>query len=136
MKIRFFRCRHCGNVAIKLVDSNVPMVCCGEKMEELEGTGHAHATDLERLAAADALARKAHVAFLRRIETAQHVEQGGLARTVGTDDAHDAALVHLQVGSGDVHRRVFGSACVADASQQVRDRIGDCPLVYHVFLPG
>ena len=36
MKIKFFRCRHCGNVAIKLVDSNVPMVCCGEKMEELE----------------------------------------------------------------------------------------------------
>lgn len=36
MKIKFFRCRHCGNVAIKLVDSNVPMVYCGEKMEELE----------------------------------------------------------------------------------------------------
>lgn len=35
MKTRFFKCRHCGNVVMKLVDSTVPLVCCGEKMEEL-----------------------------------------------------------------------------------------------------
>lgn len=35
MKTKFYRCRHCGNIAIKVVDSKVPMVCCGEKMEEL-----------------------------------------------------------------------------------------------------
>ena len=33
--IKFFRCRHCGNVIEKMVDSGVPVVCCGEKMEEL-----------------------------------------------------------------------------------------------------
>ncbi len=32
-KLVFFRCKHCGNIAIKLVDSNVPMFCCGEAME-------------------------------------------------------------------------------------------------------
>ena len=31
----FFRCNHCGNLTVKLVDSGVPMVCCGEKMQEL-----------------------------------------------------------------------------------------------------
>ena len=35
MATRFFRCRHCGNVVEKSVDSGVPLVCCGEKMEEL-----------------------------------------------------------------------------------------------------
>ncbi len=35
MATRFFKCRHCGNVITKFVDSKVPVVCCGEKMEEL-----------------------------------------------------------------------------------------------------
>ena len=35
MKAKFFKCEHCGNVAVKLVDSGVPMVCCGDKMTEL-----------------------------------------------------------------------------------------------------
>ena len=35
MDIQFFRCNHCGNIAIKVVDSGVPLVCCGEEMELL-----------------------------------------------------------------------------------------------------
>lgn len=35
MAVKFYRCRHCGNVIQKVVDSRVPVVCCGEKMEEL-----------------------------------------------------------------------------------------------------
>ena len=35
MAVKFYRCRHCGNVIMKVVDSQVPVVCCGEKMEEL-----------------------------------------------------------------------------------------------------
>lgn len=35
MATKFFRCRHCGNVIQKVVDKKVPVVCCGEKMEEL-----------------------------------------------------------------------------------------------------
>ena len=35
MNIKFYKCSHCGNIAIKVVDSGVPLVCCGEKMEEL-----------------------------------------------------------------------------------------------------
>ncbi len=35
MAVKFFKCRHCGNVIEKVVDSGVPVVCCGEKMEEL-----------------------------------------------------------------------------------------------------
>lgn|SRR5574344_26610 len=47
MKLKFYKCQHCGNVITKLVDKNVPVVCCGEKMEELipntsDGAGEKH----------------------------------------------------------------------------------------------
>ena len=35
MKVRFFRCPHCGNIIFKVQDAGVPVVCCGQKMEEL-----------------------------------------------------------------------------------------------------
>ena len=35
MEVRLYRCSHCGNIVIKLVDKNVPLMCCGQKMEEL-----------------------------------------------------------------------------------------------------
>ncbi|MCL2105389.1 MAG: desulfoferrodoxin [Kiritimatiellaeota bacterium] len=30
----FVVCKHCGNLAIPVVDSGVPMMCCGEAMQE------------------------------------------------------------------------------------------------------
>ena len=35
MALKFFRCVHCGNIIVKVVDKGVPVVCCGEPMEEL-----------------------------------------------------------------------------------------------------
>ena len=35
MATKFYKCRHCGNVIEKFIDSGVPVVCCGEQMEEL-----------------------------------------------------------------------------------------------------
>lgn len=35
MATRFYKCAHCGNVIEKVVDSQVPVWCCGEEMEEL-----------------------------------------------------------------------------------------------------
>ena len=44
---KFYICRHCGNVVEKVSDAGVPVVCCGEKMEELvpntvEASGEKH----------------------------------------------------------------------------------------------
>ena len=33
---RFFICKHCGNMITMVEDHNVPVVCCGEKMTELD----------------------------------------------------------------------------------------------------
>ena len=35
MATKFYKCSTCGNVVVKVVDSGVPLVCCGAKMEEL-----------------------------------------------------------------------------------------------------
>ena len=35
MKQRFYKCHPCGNIIEKIEDKGVPVVCCGEKMEEL-----------------------------------------------------------------------------------------------------
>ena len=34
-KVKFFICKHCGNIVGVIQDSGVPMVCCGENMHEL-----------------------------------------------------------------------------------------------------
>lgn len=32
MELKFFRCKHCGNVVVKFVDSGVTPFCCGTPM--------------------------------------------------------------------------------------------------------
>lgn len=34
-ELKFYYCTHCKNVVVKLHDSTVPVVCCGEPMVEL-----------------------------------------------------------------------------------------------------
>ena len=35
MEQKFYICEHCGNIIAMVKESGVPVVCCGEKMEEL-----------------------------------------------------------------------------------------------------
>ena len=47
MKAKFYICRHCGNIIVKLHDAGVPVSCCGQKMDELipntvEASGEKH----------------------------------------------------------------------------------------------
>ena len=32
---RFYICKHCGNIVGRIHDSGVPIICCGEPMQEL-----------------------------------------------------------------------------------------------------
>ena len=33
--MKFYICKHCGNVAVKVTDHNTPLSCCGDVMKEL-----------------------------------------------------------------------------------------------------
>ena len=35
MKVKYFKCMHCGNIIEKITDKGVPVMCCGEPMKEL-----------------------------------------------------------------------------------------------------
>ena len=35
MKQRFFKCNLCGNIVASVYDSGVPIVCCGQEMQEI-----------------------------------------------------------------------------------------------------
>ncbi len=34
--MKIMKCSHCGNVSMMVVDAGVPLMCCGEKMIQLE----------------------------------------------------------------------------------------------------
>ena len=36
MEFKLYKCAHCGNIIYKVVDKGVPVMCCGQKMEELK----------------------------------------------------------------------------------------------------
>ena len=35
MKQRFFKCSHCGNMIAMVEDKGAPVMCCGQKMDEI-----------------------------------------------------------------------------------------------------
>ena len=43
--LKFYKCEHCGNVAVKVYDKKVPLMCCGEKMVELSANSTDAATE-------------------------------------------------------------------------------------------
>ena len=52
MELKFYICKHCGNIITKVKDSGVPVVCCGEPMTELipgevEASGEKHVPVVE-----------------------------------------------------------------------------------------
>lgn len=52
--IKFFKCRTCGNVIVKAVDSTITPYCCGKEMEELkpntvDASHESHVPDIARL---------------------------------------------------------------------------------------
>ena len=34
MKQKFLRCKHCGNIVAVVKESGVPVMCCGENMQD------------------------------------------------------------------------------------------------------
>ncbi len=88
MATKFYKCNHCGNVIEKIVDSGVPVVCCGEDMEELipntvDASGEKHVPVVTRIddctikvevgSVAHPMLPEHHIAFIY-VET----ERGGI----------------------------------------------------------
>ena len=83
---KFYKCRHCGNVIGKVVDSGVPVVCCGEKMEELVAN------------TVDASAEK-HVPVVTKIDDCTiKVEVGSVAHPMQPE--HHISFIYVETENG------------------------------------
>src|SRR5262249_45485866 len=75
----------------------------GEQLESLEGPPEAETRPLEHGQVADVVTAEEHHALFRPQHAEQAVEERGLARAVGTDQADELALGHREVDA--VQRR-------------------------------
>ena len=86
MKVKFFKCNHCGNVIIKVVDSKVPVICCGEKMVEL--VANTEEASVEK-----------HLPVVTRIDDCNlKVEVGSVAHPMLPE--HHIAFIYLETENG------------------------------------
>lgn len=84
MKLEFYKCAHCGNVAVKVFDQGVPMMCCGEKMQLLE----AGVTDA---------AQEKHVPVVTNGDVI-HVEVGSVLHPM--EEKHYITMIVLETEGG------------------------------------
>ena len=89
MAIKFYKCRHCGNVIVKMVDSKVPVVCCGEKMQELIPD------------TVDA-AKEKHVPFVTRLEGGRlKIQVGSVPHPMIPE--HFIAFIFVETENGGIY---------------------------------
>ena len=88
MAVKFFKCQTCSNVAVKMVDSTVPMFCCGKKMEELIPN------------TVDASGEK-HVPVVTKLDGGKiKVEVGSVAHPMTED--HHIAFIYVETENGGI----------------------------------
>ena len=91
MKAKFFRCAHCGNVITMLEDKGVPVVCCGEPMQELVANKE------------DAAVEK-HVPFVE-------VDDDEIEVTIGEtihpmEEEHHIQFIYLETDKGGMFKKL------------------------------
>lgn len=88
MTTKFYKCEMCGNVVVKLVDSKVPLMCCGKKMEELVPN------------TVDASNEK-HVPVVTRLDNNTiKVEVGSVAHPMEAE--HHIAFIYVETDKGGI----------------------------------
>lgn len=102
MATKFFLCKTCGNLIVKVLDSGVTPVCCGDEMFELipgvsDGAGEKHIPVVERVdestikvkvgSVAHPMAQVHHIVFIY-LET----ENGGQLRMLDPTGAPEAVF--------------------------------------------
>lgn len=88
MTTKFFKCDTCGNVAIKIVDSRAPLVCCGKPMTELVAN------------TVDAATEK-HVPVVTCLDDKRiKVEVGSVAHPMTPE--HHIAFIYVETDNGGI----------------------------------
>ena len=97
-----------GRVASWVSRSTSSTVSCGEETAILEGAHDPERDPLLGQVLDEALAVEPHRPCVRAHQSRHHVEQGGLSRTVGADQAHDLAGLCSEVDPIDRAEATIG----------------------------
>ena len=105
MAVKFYKCAHCGNVIIKVVDSGVKVVCCGQQMDELVAN------------TVDAATEK-HIPVVTSTENGcLHIEVGSVHHPMLPE--HHIAFVYVETDNGgirvDLTDKPVADVCVGNA---------------------
>ncbi|MGI6727500.1 MAG: desulfoferrodoxin family protein [Anaerovoracaceae bacterium] len=84
-KSRFFICKHCGNIIGMIKSSGVPIICCGEPMEEL-------------IANTTEASNEKHIPVVETEGNKVTVSIGSVSHPMSAE--HHIAWVYLQIDSG------------------------------------
>lgn len=88
MAVKFYKCAHCGNIVMKVVDKKVPVMCCGAKMEELVPNTE------------DAAGEK-HVPVITKVDECRvKVEVGSVAHPMLPE--HHIAFIYVETENGGI----------------------------------
>src|SRR5260221_2251247 len=104
----------------------------GEEPDVLEGAGHAPLADLVRLATSDVAAFEQYGSAVGTIDPAETIEEGGLARAVGADDADDPVGADAKI---DVLHRLEAAEGLAQSAGFEQRRHGWSISVFRRRLP-
>lgn len=99
MKMKFYRCTHCGNIIAMVKASGVPVVCCGDNMQELV----ANTTDG---------AFEKHVPVYELKDNIVHVQIGSSDHPM--DDDHYIQWIAIETTSGN-QRKCLEPGCKPEA---------------------
>lgn len=84
-QLKFYKCKICGNVVAKLVDSGAPLTCCGQAMEELKPN------------TVEAAVEK-HLPVLTLKNGVAHISVGSVAHPM--EDAHYINFIAVETDKG------------------------------------
>lgn len=84
--MKFYRCEHCGNIVTFVHNSGVPVICCGEKMKELQ----AGVTDA---------AQEKHVPVVEKTDNKVMVRVGSVAHPMFEE--HYIEFIALETTEGE-----------------------------------
>jgi len=89
---KFHKCNHCGNVAVLVVDKGVPIICCGEKMNDLAAN------------TTDAITEK-HVPTVTLTSDTIAVQIGSVPHPM--EDGHHIEFVYMATENGGQRKRIM-----------------------------
>ena len=97
--MKFYRCNHCGNIIAFVESSGVPVVCCGEEMQEIIPSS----TDA---------AQEKHVPVITISGNKVHIAVGSTAHPMTSE--HNIAWIALQTKQGNQRKELKGDTPAAD----------------------